>query len=126
MKKTLIGFLLIFVIFGCEKTEYKKTEFFLKNNCNYTIEVSSSALVRYSDGYKEESLKDIVTSGQLLSLRKLDVSDNFQIKNVFTKLEIYHGTIKSNKDVMNKSIWTKELTNGNDEFILNVDSTDFK
>jgi hypothetical protein len=119
--------LMIVVCIGCEKDNFKKTEFFLKNNCNHSIEVKSSALVRYSDGYKEESLTDIVQSGQLLSMRKIDVSDNFAIKDVFTKIEIYKGTTKSSYDIMNKDNWVKTLSSDDkDEFTITVDSTFFK
>ena len=119
--------LMIVVCVGCEKDNYKKTEFFLKNSCYYSIEVKSSALVRYSDGYKEESLADIVQSGQLLSMRKIDVSDDFAIKNVFTGIEIYKGTTKSSYDIMNKDNWVKTLSSDDkNEFTITVDSTFFK
>lgn len=119
--------LMIVVCISCEKDNYKKTEFFLKNSCNYSIEVKSSALVRYSDGYKEENLTDIVQSGQLLSMRKIDVSDDFAIKDVFTKIEIYKGTTKSSYDIMNKDNWVKTLSSDDkDEFTITVDSTFFK
>ena len=118
---------MIVVCIGCEKDNYKKTEFFLKNSCNHSIEVKSSALVRYSDGYKEESLTDFVQSGQLLSMRKIDVSDNFAIKDVFSKIEIYRGTTKSSYDIMNRDNWVKTLSSDNkDEFTITVDSTFFK
>jgi hypothetical protein len=117
--------LMIVVCLGCQKDNYKKTEFFLKSSCNHSIEVKSSALVRYSDGYKEENLTDIVQSGQILSLRKIDVSD--EIKDVFTKIEIYKGTIKSTHDIMNKDNWIKTLSSDDkDEFTIMVDSTFFK
>jgi hypothetical protein len=126
MNKYFIA-LLLFICIGCEKDNYKKTEFFLKNSCNYSIEVKSSALVRYSDGYKEESLTDIVQNGQLLSMRKLDVSEDFTIKDVFTKIEIYKGTTKSTYDVMNMDNWVKTLTSDDkDEYTITVDSTFFK
>ena len=119
--------LMMVVCIGCETNSYKKTEFFLKNDCPYSIEVKTSALVRYSDGYKEESLSDIVQSGQLLSIRRLDVTDNFAIKDVFTKIEIYKGTTKSSYDIMNKDNWVKTLSSDDkDEFTITVDSTFFK
>ena len=120
-------FIITGLFFSCEKDNYKKTGFFLKNNCNHSIEVKSSALVRYSDGYKEETLTDIVQSGQLLSMRRIDVSDNFAIKDVFTKIEIYKGTIKSSYDIMNKDNWVKTLSSDDkDEFTITVDSSFFK
>ena len=126
MNKYFIA-LLLFICIGCEKDNYKKTEFFLKNSCNHSIEVKSSALVRYSDGYKEESLTDIVQYGQLLSMRKLDVSEDFTIKDVFTKIEIFKGTTKSTYDVMNKDNWVKTLTSDEkDEYTITVDSTFFR
>lgn len=125
MNKYFIALILVICI-GCEKDKYKTTEFFLKNSCNYSVEVKSSALVRYSDGYKEENLTDIVQSGQLLSMRKLDVSEDFTIKDVFTKIEIYKGTTKSTYDVMNKDNWVRTLTSEEkDEYMITVDSTFF-
>lgn len=119
--------LMVVVCTGCEKDNYKKTEFLLKNSCNHLIEVKSSALVRYSDSWKEENLTDIVQSGQTLSLRKIDVSDDFAIKDVFTKIEIYNGTNKSSYDIMNKDNWIKTLSSDDkDEFTITVDSTFFK
>lgn len=125
MKKYFFA-LIIVVCISCVKDNYKKTEFFLKNSCNHSIEVKSSALVRYSDGYKEENITDVVQRGQILSLRKIDVSDDFEINDVFTKIEIYNGTIKSSYDIMNKDNWIKTLSSDDtDEFTITVDSTFF-
>lgn len=60
-------------------------------------------------------------------MRKIDVSDGFAIKDVFTKIEIYKGTIKSSYDIMNKDNWAKTLSSDvKDEFTITVDSTFFK
>lgn len=125
MKKYFFA-LIIVVCISCVKDNYKKTAFFLKNSCNHSIEVKSSALVRYSDGYKEENITNVVQRGQILSLRKIDVSDDFEINDVFTKIEIYNGTIKSSYDIMNKDNWIKTLSSDDtDEFTITVDSTFF-
>ena len=106
MKKFVTLLLLIFCL-SCEKEAYKTTEFLLRNDCDYIIEIKSSALVRYNDGYREETLTDIVQSGELLSMRKINVSENFSINDVFTKIEIYRGETKSAYDIMDKNNWVK-------------------
>ena len=76
--------------------------------------------------FEEESLSDIVQSGQLLSIRRLDVTDNFAIKDVFTKIEIYKGTTKSSYDIMNKNNWVKTgSSDDKNEYTITVDPTFF-
>jgi len=126
MYKYLIAILAV-ICFSCEKENHNKTEFLLKNSCNYAIEVKSSAIVRYSDGYEEKHLTDIVQSGQLLSLRILDVTEDFAINDVFTNIEIYKGTIKSTYNVMDKNNWDNTSSSGEmDTFTITVDSTFFE
>jgi hypothetical protein len=114
------------VLFGCEEKETKMTDFTILNNCAFAIEVHSSALVMYNDGYKEESLIDVIQSGQLLSIRKLRVTENVSINAVFTALDIYKGSTKSTFNTMDKSKWSRTVNSqGLDEYRLIVDDTFF-
>ena len=126
MKKLLFIILLVITNIGCGK-DYKRTEFFVKNNCEFTIEIRASALVRYSDGYKEESKIDIIRSGELFSMRILEVSEGFKINGVFSKFAIYHDDIKSLLDALNNDIWTLTSTSKTkDEYTLFVDNSFFE
>ena len=112
---------------GCEKKNYKKTEFFVKNNCEFTIEIRASALVRYSDGYKEESKVDIIRNGELFSMRVLKVSEDFKINSVFSKFAIYHDDIKSPLDVLNNNVWTlTSYSETKDEYTLFIENSFFE
>jgi hypothetical protein len=125
--RTFIIALFLIISIGCNKETYKTSEFFLKNSCDFPIEVKSTVLVRYSDGHKEESKTDMVQGGELLSMRKIDVSESFTMKSVFSKLEIYKETTKSTNDIMNKEYWVKtSSTDNKDEYTLTVDTTFFE
>lgn len=125
MNKFLIVIVLLLCV-SCGKDNYKKTEFFLQNNCEYAIEVKSSVIVRYKSEVVEQSLTDFIKSGQLFSMRNIAVSENFKINDVFNKFEIYKGSSKSTYDVMDKSNWFQTLSSETkDEYTLYVDSTYF-
>lgn len=106
--------------------DYKSTGFYLVNNCNQTIEVTSSAMVHYSFGLVENSLVDNVPSGATLWLRTINVVEDFSMSSVFTRIEIRKGNQLSTFDVMNRDNWEKTLTSDDkDEYTLFVDSTFF-
>jgi hypothetical protein len=125
MIKYILASLLVFCI-SCNKDNYKKTEFFVHNTCDFSIEVKSSVTVRYSDGFREEHKTDIVQSNQILSMRQIDVAEKFTIRDVFKKMEIYNGTTKSTYDIMNRGNWVKTLSSEDkDEYTLTVDPNFF-
>lgn len=118
--------LLLFICTSCVKENYKNTEFFLKNTCDQAIEVTSTALVRYSDGYYEVTLVDDVPSGQTLSMRKIQVAEDFHMSSVFTKIEIRKAGQLSPVDALNRDRWVKTLTSDEkDEYTLTVDESFF-
>lgn len=123
-----ISAILLFVCTSCiEEKNYKMTEFFLKNACDQTIKVTSSALVRYYDGYEEVTLVDYVSRGEILSMRRLEVTDNFSMSDVFTNIEIQKGIELSTFDAMNRDNWVKTLTSDSkDGYTLTVDESFFK
>lgn len=130
MKKGFIAIVaaLLFICTGCFKDkDYKTTEFFLKNNCDQTIEVTSSAWVRYfDDQFVEETLVDHVSSGETLSMRKMNLVEDFSMSTVFSKIEIRRGNQLSPVDALNRDNWVKTLTSDEkDEYTLYVDSTFF-
>ena len=131
MKRIIVfmSAILLIVCTGCFKDEdYKSTEFFLKNNCDQTIEVTSSAWVRYfDDQFVEETLVDYVSSGETLSMRKMNLVEDFSMNTVFSKIEIRMGNQLSPIDALNRDNWVKTLTSDSkDEYTLTVDESFFK
>lgn len=125
MKIVLITFVVFFSLgfISCDDTEYNSTEFLVSNKCSYTIDLYTSAIVRSNSGSNEVTIHDVIATNQVLSLRTLSVSDKFDIDDVFTKIEIYNGTIKSDMNARTLDLWT--LTDAN-EYTLNVDTTFFR
>jgi len=111
-----------------DNKKFTESEFFIKNSCDHEIEIFSSAIVQYyEEGPKEEHRHFLIKAGELKFLRKLGVTDSFNITNVFTKLEIYKKHQKSNYPVMDKSKWKKTVNMPNPvTFTLIVDSTFFE
>ena len=112
---------------SCIKSDdYKLTEFLLTNHCDQAIEVTSSALVRYNEGWVEESLIDHVSPGETLLMRKLRVVRDFSMSSVFTKIEIRKGNAFSTVDALDRDRWVKTLsTEDKDEYTLTVDASFF-
>jgi hypothetical protein len=127
MKNTSILLYFLLTIVGCETKEFRSTEFYIKNYCGFTIEIHSSAIVRYSTGPKEESLVDFISASQILLSRQIKVAAGFNIKEVFTKMEVFNDNgIKSNINVLTNDKWVKGTsTTGNDSYTLTVDQNFF-
>lgn len=125
MKKIII-ILILTVISSCNSKVYNPTEFFLINKSDASIDLYSSALVRYSEGYKEETLHDLIQSGDTLSMRRIDATDSVDIKDVFTKIEISSGSNLLKIDPMKKEYWkVSKDSNGKVKFILVLDNSSF-
>ncbi|MBJ7880163.1 hypothetical protein [Gelidibacter salicanalis] len=127
IKKIVFTIIFIITLSSCENKVYYPSEFFLINQCDYTIKVNSSALVRYSDGNREESISDLVLSGDTLSLRRIKVTDSVNITDVFTKIEIYKESKLSNVNIMNIEKWNRNKTSEKKlEFIFEVKPNSFE
>ena len=127
MKKRIIAIIasLLVLCTSCFKDkDYKSTKFNLVNNCDQTIEVTSGAMLRTSFGWQERTLVDVVPSGQTLWLRTVDVTEDFSMNSVFTRIEIRRDGQLSTFDALNHDKWVKTLTSEEqDEYTLYVDST---
>jgi len=130
MKKRIIAIIasLLVLCTSCFKDkDYKSTKFNLVNNCDQTIEVTSGAMLRTSFGWQERTLVDVVPSGQTLWLRTVDVTEDFSMNSVFTRIEIRRDGQLSTFDALNHDNWVKTLTSEEqDEYTLYVDSTFFR
>lgn len=127
IKKSFFGIIFILLFSSCENKIYHPSEFFLINKCDYPIEVRSSALVRYSDGYKEESIRDLVLSGDTLSLRRIRATDSVNISDVFTKLEIYKESKLWNIDIMDIKKWNRnKISEEKIEFTFEIKPNSFE
>jgi hypothetical protein len=127
MKTPLISLIFLISLFGCDNNIYYRAEFSLVNNCDLPIDVYTSALVRYETGYEEISLLDIVSPGDTLSMRKIDVTDSVRIKDVFTKIQIINSSKQITIDPMEKNKWVYRKTdNGKVKYTLLVDDSLFK
>lgn len=127
IKKSFFGILLIVLFSSCENKVYHPSEFFLINECKFPIEVRSSALVRYSDGYQEESIRDLVLSGDTLSLRRIRATDSVNISDVFTKIEIYKESKLSKINIMDIKKWNRnKISEKKIEFTLKIKPNSFE
>ena len=60
-------------------------------------------------------------------MRRLEVTDNFSMSDVFTNIEIQKGIELSTFDAMNRDNWVKTLTSDSkDGYTLTVDESFFK
>ena len=84
-------------------------------------------MLRTSFGWQERTLVDVVPSGQTLWLRTVDVTEDFSMNSVFTRIEIRRDGQLSTFDALNHDNWVKTLTSEEqDEYTLYVDSTFFR
>jgi hypothetical protein len=118
--------MLLFASCTFNNKTFTRSEFLITNNTPQEIDVYSSAIVHYQSGPEERSLQDNVMPGEVQSLRLIDVSDSFDIEDVFTKLEIFQKGRKSLKPVMDKTTWKRIRTDNLVIYTLEVDSTFFK
>ena len=124
--KNIIAILITTLIASCDSKVYNPTEFFLINNADTSIDVTASALVRYSEGYKEETIHDLIQSGDTVSMRKINATDSVDISDVFTKIEISSGSDVLKIDPMKKEYWkVSKDPSGNVKFTLVLDNSSF-
>lgn len=121
-------FALALLLASClpDNRKFTKSEFLILNNSGGEILVRSSAIVHYQSGPEEENLDHRIGPRELRSLRIIDVSNSFDIDDVFTRLEISrHGDVSA-VSIMDKTLWEKAVNaRGLVTYTLNVDSAHF-
>lgn len=107
MKYIALFGVMLFATVSCNKSDYMLTQFTIRNNCPFSIDVYSSAMVNYQDGSKVESFHDVVAPDEVLALRTILIPENTSVADVFTKIDILKGNQRTTYKLLDDANWEK-------------------
>lgn len=107
MKYIALFGLLLYATASCDKSEYALTHFTIRNDCPFSIDIYSSAIVNYQDGSKVESFHDVLAPDEDLALRTIQIPRNTAVADIFTKIDIFKGDQKTTHNVLQDDKWKK-------------------
>ncbi|GHU74557.1 hypothetical protein FACS189413_19320 [Bacteroidia bacterium] len=120
-----ILFFVMLLSISCEEKEYYQGEFVIINNCREAIDVFSVGRNAPSlpQGYE---IHDIVLANERLSLRKIQISNQAHVNDVFVYIKIYKNSVPSAKNPIEQNYWRVERNGDKLIHTLIVDSSFFE
>ena len=127
MFRVLIALFFLLLLFpSCKKANYKNGEFFVENKCSFIVEVYATKTVLYKGEPHSESYYAKVNPAEIVLVNKAELKDDFEIRQYFSKINIYKGDLNSRVDGLIKSNWTEKLLGDEDvQYTLSVGDDSF-
>ncbi|MGI6291840.1 MAG: hypothetical protein ACOXZH_05415 [Bacteroidales bacterium] len=115
----LIGIFLL----SCEEKEYYQGEYIIVNDCDELIDIYG---IGKNISAPSVAIHDRIPAKSKLSYRRIKITEDAMVKDLFETIEIYKNGQKTMKNPMNQELWDKTFLNNQLTYTLVVDSSFFK
>lgn len=113
---------LVYYYFTCEKKEYYQGEYIIVNDCDELIDVYG---IGKNISAPSVGIHDRIPAKSKLSYRKIKITENAMVKDIFETIEIYKIGQKTIKNPITQELWDKIFLNNQLTYTLVVDLSFF-